>query len=244
MSVYINALLYGDYPDLHARLLDSFERFIPDGTPVHLWLNTVGKDSLERVTRLQNSRDGYVVTESTKNVPKYLAMAEMFKDAKARAADDDWVVWFDDDSYILGPKWMNRVMQRIGGYPAARYIGVPAISFLLPGQWNFICRSKWFKGLPALKVQIKGEKKPGVCFVPGSYFWLRGDALRELDWPDERLVHNGGDTLLGEAVRQQGWQFLQLPMNPYKVTCGVKFNDAERRGMDDPPAGIAKNVMR
>jgi hypothetical protein len=75
-----------------------------------------------------------------------------------------------------------------------------------------------------------GVKAPGITFATGGYWWLRTDVIRQLDWPDERLSHNGGDTLLGEAIRQQGWPF-------HKNNYGVKVNAAPRRGLHEAPAG-------
>jgi hypothetical protein len=61
--------------------------------------------------------------------------------------------------------------------------------------------------------------------------------MKQLDWPDPRLNHNGGDTLLGEAIRQQ-----QLPRHAFHY--GVKINKYKRRGFREKPAGSISNVRR
>ena len=88
-----------------------------------------------------------------------------------------------------------------------------------------------------LPTRRRGVTKPGVSFMTGGYVWLRTDIMRQLDWPDERLNHNGGDTLLGEAIRQQG-----LPRHHFDY--GVAVNKAKRRGLSERPAGSKQNVRR
>ena len=62
---------------------------------------------------------------------------------------------------------------------------------------------------------------------------MRTRALRQLDWPDRRLIKEGDDVFLGEAIRQQGWDFCNTGM------MGVAVNKAKRRG----EAGIIKRPV-
>ena len=60
--------------------------------------------------------------------------------------------------------------------------------------------------------------------------WLiESDCLAALDWPSGNLQHNGGDYLLGEAVRQQAWPIAFFDY-------GVVINDSERRSPENVPA--------
>lgn len=235
MRLHLFSLLYGDFPVLHARLLDSFVRFVPEEVSVRLWLNCVSSRSQKIVDDRREQRK-WRVTSSEENRPKYVVMREMFQEVKAQAEDEDWVIWFDDDSHIIEQGWIDQVIGRLLSQPQTRYIGQPWFVHHLPGQWSFIQQAAWFKGQPPQMI----KNKPGIWFAQGAYWWLRVDALRALDWPDPRLRHNGGDTLLGEAVRQQGWHFMKLPKDSQHVSCGVKVNDAKRRGHSEAPAGCTR----
>ena len=46
-------------------------------------------------------------------------------------------------------------------------------------------------------------------------------------WPDPRLLRSGDDVFLGEAIRQQGWEFCNLEE-------GVAIDTEPRRGHSDP----------
>ena len=113
------------------------------------------------------------------------------------------------------------------------YVGQPWFVHHLPGQWEFMQRATWFKGRPS--ELILG--KPGVNFATGSYWWLRADVQTSIDWPDVRLGHNGGDTLLGEAIYQNGLPF-------HKCDYGVKVNAGKRRGYSETPAGATVDTRR
>ncbi len=225
-KVRVHALLYGDHPELHERLLDGFRRAVPERVPVRLWCNQPGASSLRLLEARR--RPGWTVTLREDNVPKYAAMRAMF----GELAGEDWVVWFDDDSWIEAADWYPVMLDAIRP-PEVCYVGQRWGAHHLEGQWDFVRAAPWFRGLePPLH-----EGKPAVWFAQGAYWWLRSDLRRAIDWPDPRLRHNGGDTLLGEAVRQQG-----RALTP--CAYGVRVNDAPRRGLSERPAGALAEVRR
>jgi len=220
-SIY--ALCYGDYADLHRRLLDSFRLFAkPHPTDVTIWCNQAcaGTEQLARGL-------GFATLCSAENLPKYKVMRDMFS---LRPPKYEWILWFDDDSYIEKPFWYEATKLYIESRRSQNicYFGQPWFVHHLPGQWEFIKTMPWFKGKPPELIQ----GKPGITFAQGAYWGLRNDVRQLLDWPpsDRGLSHNGGDTLLGEAVRQQGLPF-------HKFHRGVKVNAAKRRGHSEAPAG-------
>jgi len=229
MRVTISALFFGNYPDLHKRLLQGFKTTRwPQNDQVRLnfWSNQVPEATKNFIARLQLPVS-VTLFESDVNVPKYSVMRKLFAEEKAKDVSD-WLVWFDDDTIINAPNWMTETLAYINKTPQATYLGQPWGWTWQKGQVEFIAKSKWYKGVP----HGVDKGRPTVTFAQGSYWWLKTEAARQLDWPDERLVHNGGDTLLGEAVRQQGWPF-------HKFYRGISPNAARRRGRSDKPAGAS-----
>ncbi len=230
MNCRVLALLYGPHVDLHTRLLNSFQRCVPKDVPITLWLNQVEAPTK---ARLGTESGRYDIIDSTENVRKYVAMRAMM--TRAEVSKPDWWLWFDDDAHITADDWWAKTLEFIEYRKKENicYFGEPWHVPHLPGQWEFIKKSSWFRGRsPEI---IKG--RPGVLFAQGSYWWLRDDIRQMLDWPDVRLSHNGGDTLLGEAIRQNGLPF-------HKFRYGVKTNDAPRRGHRETPAGSTVNTRR
>jgi hypothetical protein len=228
LSVY--ALLYGNYHDLHRRLITSLKLYASAPfVEVTLWCNQVC-DPTKDLLRTTNFSVNYCL----ENRPKYKAMREMFT---TRPPAHPWVVWFDDDSYINKPDWFENTRQYVMSKQPQNicYFGQPWFVHHLPGQWEFIKSLPWYKGKGPEIVR----NKPGITFAQGAYWALRNDVRQLLDWPPDQfgLSHNGGDTLLSEAVRQQGLPF-------HKFCYGVKINDAKRRGLSEAPAGSLDQTAR
>lgn len=223
------ALLYGDYPDLHRRLLDGLARTLPSEVPVTLWGNQVGDSTKE----LLKTFCRFKVIFSDSNVPKYKVMQRLFRPVKEQPSDFNWVIWFDDDTHIVADDWYTRTCARLSSSQQHVYLGQAWNVQQLAGQREFIKAAKWYRHRP-FEI-VRGQ--PGITFATGSYWWLRTNILVRLDWPDERLNHNGGDTLLAEAVRQQGCSLTRFHY-------GVKPNDAKRRGLSEKPAGSITDCRR
>jgi len=231
LDVRILALLYGPYNQLHRRLLDGFRKAVPKEVSITLWLNQVEQPTR---ARLAEEPGRYDVIDSADNTKKYITMRTMMsRDGVKRP---DWWVWFDDDSHITAVDWWARMQEYIIQRKQENicYIGQAWFVHHRTGQWEFIQKSPWYRGRST--ELIKG--RPGVWFATGGYWWLRSDVQSQLAWPDVRLGHNGGDTLLGEAIRQNGLPF-------HRFCYGVKVNDyATRRGYSEVPAGAMENTRR
>ena len=230
-DVAIFCLCYGPHMDLHERLFNSLKRSVPKGVWVFPWLNEVPEGTINifgsHESRNWQLRNMY----SDRNEPKYKVMRKLFHDQALQSAITPfkWFVWFDDDSHVIKDDWWEKTTNFLAEHEKENvcYVGQTWLWHWRPGQWDFVTRAKWYKNKPP--ELIKG--RPGIKFATGAYWWLRTDVVKLLDWPDERLSHNGGDTLLGEAIRQNG-----LPRHNFSY--GVKVNDARRRGRSDKPAGM------
>ena len=240
-TIYV--LCYGDYLSLHKRVLNSLTDHLPDGKAwVVIWGNNLSVASKTYIEAICATRGGsFSFFNWFDNVPKYEVMRRMWQDPDGPGPRTPWTLWLDDDTHIVKPDWWRKTMAFIKAHEDENicYIGQPWFVHHLPGQEEFIKQAKWYKGVPFEMHPTRNPKvkKPGIKFATGGYVWLRTDVIEQLKWPDERLVHNGGDTLLGEAIRQQG-----LPRHFYDY--GVKVNDAKRRGRSDKPAGSTSHIKR
>lgn len=233
MKIAVYGLIYGNYHPLHKRFVTSLREALPSSEirngsiKVTIW----GNEPCEQTKTLMNGIPEFGWHPSVSNTPKYTLMREkMF--SLTDPDDFDWMVWFDDDSWLTDPgRWWRTMMEFIETRKVQNvcYIGEPWFWCWWPGQWEFVTQSKWFKGLPVDKDK-KGRAR--VEFAQGGLWWLRSDLRKQLEWPDHRLSHNGGDTLLGEAVRQQG-----LPFHKVYKKIGFLANHGARRGRREKPAG-------
>ena len=241
MFATIHILCYGDYYDMHKRLFHSLQRYLPaDEARVVVWGNQLSKRCQDLVySSLKPFHDPWACMFDG-NKPKYEVMRELWT-CPTTAPQTPWTLWLDDDTHIVAPDWWEKTKGIIESKKSENicYAGFKWYVHHLPGQEQFIRESEWYQGRPweMCPTRNRKVKKPGITFANGAYVWLRTDVLKQLNWPDPRLVHNGGDTLLGEAVRQQGLPF-------HEIKYGVKGNDAKRRGRSDKPAGSNVDTRR
>lgn len=236
-TVYV--LCYGNYITIHRRVLNSLVRYLPhDEARVVVWGNELGSVSRGYIEAALRSFKSSWFYAYDGNMPKYKVMRKLWHEDQETAPQTPWILWLDDDTYISQPDWWKKTQDFLGERADTQYAGQLWYVHHLPGQWDFIKESSWFKGVPPEMLPTRaGPPKPGIRFATGSYLWLRTDTMRLLNWPDQRLNHNGGDTLLGEAVRQHG-----VPRR--HCAYGVLVNKAKRRGFSEKPAGSSIDTRR
>lgn len=228
--------MYGDYPELHRRFLGGLQA-IPADVPIFVGLNAVGARSLgtlETMTgipRAAAAGEGHaeygryrVFTRKNTNRYKYPVMREMFSQL-----GDHWSLWLDDDTIVSpDPAWwrcLSSMMARGVDYTGAEYY-----MRYQGNQAAFVKSRPWYRG----KSPIVVRSLPTFVFYTGSFWGLSAKARKLLDWPDPLLRHNGGDTLLGEAVRQNALLREPFPCHRY----GIKINSAKRRGHAEVAIGV------
>ncbi len=198
------ALLYGDYPALARRLLDSL-RVHDQVQDFRLGLNQVGmatRDCVHSWALQQYHRQPVYLYEEANfaNLGKYPLMRQMLRDRKVAAK----VMWFDDDSYLdpaAGTDWWQQAAQVSRG---KTQVGSIHRIMQRTRQHEVIVRQPWFTGKP-INHRHRFEFATGGWWIADSSFLLRWD------YPFPALHHNGGDSILGELIRQQGGTLGKFP---------------------------------
>lgn len=144
----------------------------------------------------------------------------------------EYLMWFDDDSYIKTPtkEWLQTTIAKMQDCDMMG--SVYTVDAGSREEW--ITKQTWWRGKPFEKRNGKSRLR----FATGGWWIARMSMLQALDFPPATLRHNGGDSLLGEMMRQ----------NDYKLKhdrCDVAINAdllgresyGIRRGYHEPPIG-------
>jgi hypothetical protein len=242
-KISICVLLYGDHPDLAKRCLASLGAALPyaDGRiqDIRLALNVACKATKDYVDRwsqemwsAQRLRILHYVPD--RQVGKYPLMRRMFYDADEPLAD--LAMWFDDDSYIdvCLDDWWGDIFRRMEG---CHMIGQSKWYMPVQGkQWDWIKTQPWYNRDAGLPEKFRGRLSFRFC--QGAWWVIRRTVLEHLNWPVMELNHNGGDSMLGEALRHQGFQmgFFDRGLRINADEKG-RHSKAKRRGMSEPAVG-------
>lgn len=196
-------MIYGDYPKLARKLLESLNY------PVHVTEFRIGLNEVsERVEAYvrqwaanTSSRIPVRIFQEheNKNVGKYPLMRQMLR----YEGLDQKVMWFDDDSYLdetVNHKWWEDIRKLS---KTAEQIG--SIHFIIQRgrQFEAIAKQPWY-GKKPLNHRTKFRFATGGWWVADSKFLLKWD------YPFKALYHNGGDSILGEVIRQQGLRLIDF----------------------------------
>lgn len=238
-SITVCVLIYGDHPELAHRCLTSILTACPElgAGGIRVGLNEVGYRTSQYVDSLIQHKwlNSENVCRPALNIHKYPMMRRMFYDPK-RPITTDYVMWFDDDSYIKDSMYSVQpsfLMQAVNQLEAAGPDVVLAGSVYkinwAAGQREWVQDQPWYRGreLPA-----------SPTFCTGGWWLARMAALRELNYPWPELDHRGGDVMLSQALYQQGQRFLQY-RNGIAINADTEGREskAPRRGFDQRPIG-------
>lgn len=145
----------------------------------------------------------------------------------------EWLVWLDDDAYIVDPNWLYRLDELIGNLPQeTACIGYEYSWGVDLRQLSWMTGRKWWSGQLLPPTRLNDGIMFETRFCTGAFWAIRTSVLKELNWPDPGLQQTNDDALLGEALRQQGYNILGLKEKP------VVIEDVKRRGLSQPPAGL------
>jgi GT2 family glycosyltransferase len=201
----ICVLSYGDHPGLLTRFLTQlYAAEYPGVFQLRIGLNAPCDESLAIAKAFERMHPDVTIFHSSVNLFKNPMMRRMFYDPPI---ESEWTVWFDDDSYVKRADWLMRLALKIEREPEIDQWGVEYGIFPNDEALRFAKSSHCYRGLPWLaRRNGEGVDSPYVVFATGGFWVAKTRVLRALDWPDTRLVLAGEDFLLGEALRQNGFQ--------------------------------------
>ena len=218
------------FHELHKRCIDSILDTVSISEREKISF-VIGCNEVDPATLkyLQHTLPDATLVIEEQNINKYPLMRKMFK-----YVTTDWAVWFDDDSYITEPGWMTKLVNLCANARVA--VGGKEYSWpLLEGQLSWIQEASWFRGV----APMEHNRELKIKFITGGFQILDVHKMRELDWPDARLDHNGGDVMLGEACHQLGFNIGNLSLEQH----GIVVSGAKRRGTAQRSAG-ARSMRR
>jgi hypothetical protein len=241
----IFVLLYGNYPDLAARCLNSIVRacyaLVPHG--IRIGCNAISPATESYIKAMV--KGGWLqeknIYRSPQNLHKYPVMRQMFYDAQ-NPISTPFTMWFDDDSFIktematAAPDFLTRVHKVMTTAAPGRALpmicGSPYTLQLEGHQRQWVSQQFWYRGEPITT---------HIPFITGGWWTADTARLHAINYPFPELDHRGGDVMLGVCCQQQGWRIV-------KFRDGLAINaDAEgresrspRRGFDQAPIGVRK----
>jgi len=224
MAFSICMLFYGDHAPLAGRLLDSFLASKPPGDliqDVRIGVNHCGVGTMGKIRDFCSRRCGFpcIVFRPPQNVGKYPLMRRMFYDNGLE--DPSHVMWFDDDSFFgraVKPRWWSQAMAS-----AQKATMVGRIHTLPQRRQQFegVQAQPWFNNK-------KIDKKHVYRYVTGAWWTADFQFLKKWDYPFYDLYHNGGDSMLGELIRQQKGTLTHWA----QAQCHCESCSKKRRGID------------
>lgn len=230
IPITIFSLLYdenGKYLYLHDRLLKQ----LYDNTPYEAFTLRLGLNSCTDKTR--KLIDAYkerfnnieaVYDNKEQNIPKDQVVRKMYHD-KDNPVNTRWVLWIDDDCLFTANDWLQTLSNKITEVNEKEVCGVFGLRYkqaITQATINWMRQAKWYKGKPI--------KSPAI-FPTGGFQVILYDIIKALDWPDNRLSHNGGDVAFGVALEQNGYKF-----NEFKY--GFDVHNTPRRGLSEKFPGV------
>ena len=222
LPLTICVLAYGPHVHLAQRFLDSLYGTVDSS----LFRLRAGLNEAESSTL--TAFESYA--ERFGNVELFVEPINRFKSPLMRRMfhgppiATKWTIWCDDDTHFTRSDWFQRLALKIESVPGTAMWGMPHRLWSHDDSIiKWIQAAAWYRGLPISRgVDLEGNQAWMFQFATGAFWAIRTEILRQLDWPDPRLVQANDDFLLGEALRQNS-----LVLGGFQY--GVQINDALRR---------------
>jgi hypothetical protein len=172
------------------------------------------------------------IYDSDENIKKYPMMRRIFH-SEDNPIDTDYVMWFDDDSYIKEPTFLADVRTALAPNTEGRtpdMLGACYTIRVAGSQQNWIKDQSWYDNKPISQ---------SMKFATGGWWTLSTETMRKFNYPYPELLHRGGDVMLGALMQQQSL-WLRNFRKGVAINADENGNEskAKRRGYDEKPIGM------
>ncbi len=227
-------LCYGPHTDLAKRCLSSLLGTIPPARlDLRVATNAVPQSTLDYLKTLPITK----LYENKENRHKYPVMREMFWD-ESQPIETKYLIWLDDDTWTVKPKWITDLCQTIIGNHHFNYrmygnvmyhdLSMYAKGGHRPDSW--FKAAKWYRNR---QFRIRGSQQEAsngsvIDFAVGWCWAMEVEAMRQAQVPCPRLGHNGGDITIGEQMHQAGYLIKQWNRGKSLVACPTREQGGRR----------------
>lgn len=191
----------------------------------------IGMNSVsENVATFVESNKGTAdVIYENPQIFKYPMMRKLFYD---KPINTDYVMWFDDDSFIKEENlisWLDLVESHMKDCDMLG--SVYMIKYGLD-QMSWVRQQPWYTGK-----EISDKPK----FATGGWWCIRTEVLKKFDWPVKQIKHCGGDVALGVLLNQNNLKLKHFNKGvAINANLEGKESSAERRGASKVEVPIGK----
>jgi len=229
-------LCYGDHVELVKRCIDSILETVPiNRIDLRVGGNELGPATIQYLQTVPATKL-YLHTENSK---KYPLMREMFSDPN-HPVSTSYLLWFDDDAYVVDPRWLSLLTSMIVGghnkdyrlYGNKMFHDINAYNIEGHNPLRWFRNADWFTGLP-LRTRGSERLAPNgsvIDFAVGWFWALDAVLMKTANIPDKRLNHNGGDITIGAQVHQAGYKIQQFNKGKSLISTPKKEEGGRRVG--------------
>lgn len=235
----ICVLCYGPHLELADRFLGSLYRCTdPKSFTLRAGLNAVVPATAALFEEYSRRFGNIEIFRSEDNLFKSPMMRRMFYE---QPLETEWVIWFDDDSYVERADWLQRLAVKIQCEPDVAQWGKQFVLWRQDAEiGTFIENAPWYRGLPVPRqTDPNGVESYEFHFATGGFWAIKTEVIRALDWPEPRIRQAGEDYILGEALRQNGYRKGSFDRG-LQVNAGDTRNVSAAESIDLPGCGRRK----
>jgi len=225
-------LCYGPHTNLAKKCLSSILASVPaHRLDIRVGTNQIVPETLDYLKTLPITK----IYVNSENRCKYPVMRDMFWDDQA-PINTNYVVWFDDDTWIASPDWITSLCKTIVDnhnynyrlYGTKMYHDLSIYRQYNPDRW--FKAADWYKGKHFRQRGSASETPNGsvIDFAVGWCWAMATEAIRAANIPDVRLHHNGGDITIGEQIHQAGFDIMNWNAGKKMVACPARENGGRR----------------
>jgi ADP-heptose:LPS heptosyltransferase len=231
----VTVLCFGDYSQLARTCLGSiYNSDMSDRFEIRVFANGCGSDTVNYLRSLPLRK--LIISDT--NIFKAAACRQLWHD-KDDPITTPYVVWMDDDSFVVDFKWPKLLAESIiTNHPkGARLFGIKFLHDLRiykqasydPNEW--FKKAKWYKGRAwSTTGGISAANGTIVPFVSGGFLAIANEMIKVANIPDPRLLHNGIDATIGAQVYQTGYEIKDFNRDKKHI----HSSGHKRRGWGEP----------